>query len=117
MITGYAEQIEDLRGLEEEIMRCIGENGEVVDAASPELASIRSSIRTLEARVREKLDQMVKNPSIQKKLQDPIVTIRGDRFVIPVKQEYRAHFGGIVHDQSALRSDLVHRTGGRCAAE
>lgn len=106
IITGYAEQIEDLRGLEEEIMRCIGENGEVVDAASPELASIRSSIRTLEARVREKLDQMVKNPSIQKKLQDPIVTIRGDRFVIPVKQEYRAHFGGIVHDQSASGATL-----------
>src|SRR5690606_36741850 len=65
-----------------------------------------SSIRTMEARVREKLDQMVKSPSIQKKLQESIVTIRSSRFVVPVKQEYRAHFGGIIHDQSASGAPL-----------
>jgi DNA mismatch repair protein MutS2 len=106
IIAGLASSIEDLRPLEDEILRCIGEQGEVVDSASPELSRIRSSIRTLEARVREKLDQMVKNPSIQKKLQDPIVTLRNNRYCLPVKQEYRAHFGGIVHDQSASGATL-----------
>jgi len=106
IVSGYAVRIEDLRSLEEEITRCIGDQGEVLDTASPELSRIRNSIRTLEARVRQKLDQMVKSPTIQKKLQESIVTIRSNRFVVPVKQEYRAHFGGIIHDQSASGATL-----------
>src|SRR5690606_20189589 len=106
IVSGYAVRIEDLRSLEEEITRCIGDQGEGLDTASPELSRIRNSIRTLEARVRQKLDQMVKSPTIQKKLQESIVTIRSNRFVVPVKQEYRAHFGGIIHDQSASGATL-----------
>lgn len=106
IIAKHALEISDLRDLEGDILRCIGDQGEVLDSASPELSRIRSSIRTLEARVRDKLDQLVKNPATQKKLQEAIVTIRSNRFVVPVKQEYRGDFGGIVHDQSASGATL-----------
>lgn len=92
--------------VEDAIFACIDEDGEVMDRASTELATIRRDIRSGEARIREKLDQMIRSSSIQKMLQDTIVTLRGDRYVIPVKQEYRSHFGGIVHDQSSSGATL-----------
>ncbi|WP_341805053.1 endonuclease MutS2 [Paenibacillus turpanensis] len=101
VLVALSEQIEDLKTLEDEIRRCIDENAEVVDTASTELASVRRELRNGEARVREKLEQMVRTPSVQKMLQDALVTLRGDRYVLPVKAEYRSHFGGIVHDQSS----------------
>jgi len=106
IIKTEAERIEGLRELESEIKRCIDENGDVLDSASPELRTIRQEIRQLESRIREKLDQMVRSSSYQKMLMESIITIRGDRFVIPVKQEYRHVFGGIVHDQSASGATL-----------
>ncbi|MBU8713059.1 MULTISPECIES: endonuclease MutS2 [Brevibacillus] len=101
-----AERIEGLRELEMEIRRCIDENGDVLDSASVELRQVRQEIRQVESRIREKLDQMTRSSSYQKMLMENIVTIRGDRFVIPVKQEYRHVFGGIVHDQSASGATL-----------
>src|SRR5690606_22982025 len=95
------EQLTDHKQVEQAIMRCIDENGDVMDQASPELARTRSEIRTNEARARAKLESMIRSSSTQKMLQDQLITLRNDRYVIPVKQEYRSHFGGIVHDQSA----------------
>ncbi|AKF92370.1 endonuclease MutS2 [Brevibacillus laterosporus] len=106
ILQSLVDRIEGLRDLETEIKRCIDDNGEVVDSASLELRQIRQEIRSSEARIREKLDQMTRSSSTQKMLMENIVTIRGDRFVIPVKQEYRSHFGGIVHDQSASGATL-----------
>lgn len=106
IIKTEAERIEGLRELETQIKRCIDENGDVLDSASPELRVIRQEIRQLESRIREKLDQMVRSSSYQKMLMENIITIRGDRYVIPVKQEYRHVFGGIVHDQSASGATL-----------
>ena len=106
LLKAQAERIEGLRELESEIRRCIDENGDVMDSASPELRQVRQEIRQSEARIREKLDQMTRSSSYQKMLMENIVTIRGDRFVIPVKQEYRHVFGGIVHDQSASGATL-----------
>ncbi|WP_035286482.1 endonuclease MutS2 [Brevibacillus massiliensis] len=106
LLQALAENIEGLREIETEIRRCIDENGEIVDSASPELRSIRQEIRGLEARVRERLEQMIRSSSYQKMLMENIITIRGDRYVIPVKQEYRHVFGGIVHDQSASGATL-----------
>lgn len=106
ILQDLVDRIEGLRELEAEIKRCIDDNGEVVDSASLELRQIRQEIRSSEARIREKLDQMTRSSSTQKMLMENIVTIRGDRFVIPVKQEYRSHFGGIVHDQSASGATL-----------
>ncbi|MGG4441472.1 endonuclease MutS2 [Brevibacillus fortis] len=106
LLKQQAERIEGLRELETEIRRCIDENGDILDSASLELRQVRQEIRQLESRIREKLDQMTRSSTYQKMLMENIVTIRGDRFVIPVKQEYRSVFGGIVHDQSASGATL-----------
>lgn len=101
-----AELLTEPKALEDKINSCIDDNAVVMDSASPELGRIRSELRTSEARVRERLESMIRNSSVQKMLQDSLVTIRGDRFVIPVKQEYRSHFGGMIHDQSASGATL-----------
>ncbi len=106
MLHALAEQLTEHRDVEEAILGCIDDQAEVLDAASPELAAVRRELRGGEARVREKLEQMIRSSSVQKMLQDAIITIRGDRYVIPVKQEYRSHFGGIVHDQSGSGATL-----------
>jgi DNA mismatch repair protein MutS2 len=96
-----AAAITAFRNIENAIADTIGDQGAVLDTASPELARIRREIRVTQSRVKEKLDHIVHSGEYQKYLQDAIVTIRGDRYVIPVKQEYRHAFPGIVHDQSA----------------
>jgi len=101
----YAD-IADLRPVDEAISACIDDQGDVMDSASIELARIRKERRTGEGRVKEKLDQMIRTPSVQKMLQESLITVRNDRYVIPVKQEYRGHFGGIIHDQSASGATL-----------
>lgn len=100
------EQISEHRQVEQAIRACIDENGEVVDHASPELARIRQETRTGVARIRERLESMVRSSSGQKMLQEQLITLRNDRYVIPVKQEYRSHFGGMIHDQSASGATL-----------
>lgn len=89
------------RSLEMSIENTVSEQGTVRDTASPELAHLRREIRTAQHRVKEKLDSILHSAEYQKFFQDALVTIRGDRYVIPVKQEYRHNFPGIVHDQSA----------------
>jgi DNA mismatch repair protein MutS2 len=101
-----SDDLTEQKPLEDAIKRCINENAEVLDSASSELAQIRRELRGGEVRIREKLDAMIRSSSVSKMLQDQIITIRGDRFVIPVKAEYRAHFGGIVHDQSGSGATL-----------
>ncbi|MDR7865207.1 MAG: endonuclease MutS2 [Sporomusaceae bacterium] len=96
-----AAAISVFRSLESAIEDTISDQGAVLDSASPELARIRREIRVTQSRVKEKLDHIIHSGEYQKLLQDAIVTIRGDRYVIPVKQEYRHAFPGIVHDQSA----------------
>lgn len=102
-----AEPVSENRAVEEKIKSCIDDQADVLDSASPELSRIRSELRTSESRAREKLEQMIRTPSIQKMLQDALITMRGDRYVIPVKQEYRGSFsGGMIHDQSASGATL-----------
>ncbi|QHE53192.1 endonuclease MutS2 [Pontibacillus sp. HMF3514] len=98
------EQIVPLSDLERTIKNRIDENGKVMDGASEKLRTLRSRIRTFEGRVRDKLEGWTKSKS--KMLSDAIITIRNDRYVLPVKQEYRGNFGGIVHDQSASGATL-----------
>ncbi|MYL29120.1 MULTISPECIES: endonuclease MutS2 [Halobacillus] len=93
-----------LKELEQEIRNCIDEHGTVMDGASDKLRTIRSNIRTYESRVRDKMDSFTKSKS--KMLSDSIVTIRNERYVLPVKQEYRGSIGGIVHDQSSSGATL-----------
>ncbi len=87
--------------LEEKINTAILSEEEMADSASPELMNIRRKQRAASSRVREKLDSMIRSPAYQKLLQDPIVTIRGGRFVVPVRAEHRGEVPGLVHDTSA----------------
>ncbi len=106
LLSDLCEPLTDFKALEDEIRRCIDEQGDVLDSASPELASMRRDIRVNEGRAREKLESLIRSSSVQKMLQETLITMRNDRYVIPVKQEYRAHFGGIVHDQSGSGATL-----------
>jgi DNA mismatch repair protein MutS2 len=101
-----AERVERLQEVEDAIESAINEHGEVADHASAELASLRSQMRGQERRIKEKLEHILRSTSYQKMLQETIVTVRGDRYVIPVKQEYRQVFGGMIHDQSASGATL-----------
>jgi DNA mismatch repair protein MutS2 len=92
--------------VEEEIKMAIDEQGAVMDSASDALRTLRNQLRRNESKVREKLESMIRSSSAQKMLSDSIITIRNDRYVIPVKQEYRGNYGGIVHDQSASGQTL-----------
>ena len=87
--------------LEEKINAVVISEEEVADSASPELASIRRRIRAASSRVREQLDKMIRSTAYQKYLQDPIVTMRGGRYVVPVKAECRGEIPGLVHDTSS----------------
>ncbi len=98
--------ITPLTDLEREIKMCIDDHGHVLDSASPTLRTIRHQIKSHEASVRSKLESMIRSSSTQKMLSDSIITIRNDRYVIPVKQEYRSNFGGLIHDQSASGATL-----------
>ena len=100
------EMVSEHRHIEEAIFEAIDDQGYVLDQASAALAQARREIRNGEARVREKLETMIRSSSVQKMLQEAIITIRNDRFVIPIKAEYRSHFGGIIHDQSGSGATL-----------
>lgn len=87
--------------LETKITSAILSEDEIADNASPELAAIRKKIVVASTRIREQLDKIIRSASNQKYLQDSIVTIRGGRFVIPVKAEFRSSVPGLVHDTSS----------------
>ncbi len=87
--------------LEDRINTTVVSEEEIADGASPLLADLRRKKRAASARIREQLDHMVRSPAYQKLLQDPIVTIRDGRFVVPVRVEHRSEVPGLVHDTSA----------------
>jgi DNA mismatch repair protein MutS2 len=95
-----------LPGLEHQIAMSILPGGELADRASDALFQIRRKITRGQAEVKEHLESLTRSPHYQKYLQDPIVTIREGRYVVPVKIEYRAQLPGIVHDQSASGATL-----------
>lgn len=101
ILSNYADKIFVLRNIEQIIDSTVTEHGRIRDDASIELKRIRNEIKTAQIRVKDKLESILRSAENQKLFQDSLVTVRGDRYVIPVKQEYRHSFPGIVHDQSA----------------
>jgi len=87
--------------LENEINACILSEEEIADDASPALSSIHRSIKRIQDSIKDKLSALLRSPVYQKFMQDSLVTMRHDRYVIPVKQEHRAEVKGLVHDMSA----------------
>lgn len=106
LIMSLAELIVTHPRLEEEIDRCILSEDEMADNASTELRSIRRGIIRQNDAIRNRLNQIVNNADNKTYLQDSIVTMRDGRYVIPVKQEHRTRFPGIVHDQSKAGATL-----------
>lgn len=92
--------------LEEKIRNIILSEDEIADHASPELTSIRRKMSAAAARIREQLDKILRSSEQQKYLQDNLVTIRGGRYVIPVKAEFRSQIAGLVHDTSASHATV-----------
>ena len=92
--------------LEDKIVTSIPAEDEIADAASTELADIRRKMRAAAARVRDSLQKILSAPSMAKFLQDPIITTRSDRYVVPVKAEYKNAVPGLVHDVSASGATL-----------
>jgi DNA mismatch repair protein MutS2 len=101
----WLEQLVVLPELNRKLKESIDEDGRVTDEASAELKMIRNNIRRSEQTIREQLDSIVRGKNA-KYLSDAIVTMRNERYVIPVKQEYKSVFGGVVHDQSASGQTL-----------
>jgi DNA mismatch repair protein MutS2 len=96
-----AEAMAENRPLLEALDQTFSDRGEILDTASPELRRIRGEMRTTQGRLMDRLNGMVSSPESRTNLQDPIVTMRNGRYVIPVRQEARAKVPGIIHDQSA----------------
>ena len=87
--------------LEEKINTSIVGEDEIADGASHELASIRRQMRAAASRARDALQKIISSPSYAKALQEPIITMRSDRFVVPVKADHKGAVPGLVHDVSA----------------
>ena len=100
ILHGLADGIVTNKPLEDSINSAILSETEIADDASADLSAIRRKMKTLNAKIRESLDNMIRSETYKKYLQDPIVTIRSDRYVLPVKSEYRGEIAGIVHDTS-----------------
>jgi DNA mismatch repair protein MutS2 len=92
--------------LETDIGRAVDERAQIRDTASPELKRIRDETRSVDRRLRESMEKVIRDPILSRYLQDAIVTSRSQRYVVPVKAEHRAQFPGVVHDASASGATL-----------
>lgn len=106
LITSMTELIVTMPRLADDIDRCILSEDEMSDNASSELRSIRRSIARQNDAIKTKINHIINSSENRTYLQDSIVTMRDGRYVIPVKQEHRSRFPGIVHDQSKAGSTL-----------
>ena len=100
-LKSRATELEILGNLERQLDNAVDEHGKIRDTASVELQKIRRELRSAQSRIKTEIFNILHDAGKQKFFQDAIVTMRGDRYVLPVKLEYKAQFPGIVHDQSA----------------
>ncbi|HYN65006.1 MAG TPA: endonuclease MutS2, partial [Candidatus Limnocylindrales bacterium] len=105
-LTELHEALDPAPALRERIERSVDESGQVLDSASAELAAIRRRLRTAQDRVRERLNSMLRSSDLAGLIGEAIVTVRGGRYVIPIRAEAKGRVKGIVHDQSASGATL-----------
>ena len=105
-LAEYGRGLAEFPRLVRPLEKSISDKGEILDTASVKLAGLRTGIAAAKSKVRSQLEKILHDPNNQKYFQDALVTMRGDRYVIPIKQEYRANFPGIVHDQSGTGATL-----------
>ncbi len=101
VLADYFRRLSGNKYLEDKIEQSILSEEEIADTASSELREIRRRIRTAASRIRETLNRIISSPSYAKVLQDTVVTTRGDRYVVPVKAEFKGSIPGLVHDVSS----------------
>jgi DNA mismatch repair protein MutS2 len=101
LLAEFVEQIQEFPDLETSLGRTVGSQGEILDSASPELSRIRSRIKTSHRRLLQKLQRMVEDSRISPALQEPIVTMRQGRYVIPVRADRRSQVPGVVQGTSS----------------
>ncbi|MFW5981043.1 MAG: endonuclease MutS2 [bacterium] len=101
LLVAEGSKIVDLGKLIRDLDYCIDDYGEIKDTASKNLSKIRSEINRMINNIRDKMNSIIRNSTYENMLQDKLVTRRRDRYVVPIKSEYRNTFQGIVHDQSA----------------
>lgn len=106
ILHGIEKSLLTAKTLEDKINRSIISDEEMADDASAELSAIRRKIKNLNSKIRDSLNDLVRSSHYKKFLQDAVVTMRGDRFVIPVKSEYRSEVPGIIHDTSSTGATL-----------
>ena len=100
IVDGAFERLTSAGNLESEISRCIANEREVADDASSRLSDIRRGIKTAGGRINDALNAVIQSVAYRTMLQDAVITMRGGRFCVPIKQEYRGSFPGMVHDVS-----------------
>ena len=105
-LSSYFDAIVCISELENDIERCIIDGKEISDEASPALRDIRRSIRVSNDRIKEHLSGIIHSSAYKNMLQDAVITIRNDRYCVPVKQEYKNSFPGMIHDRSSTGATL-----------
>jgi DNA mismatch repair protein MutS2 len=105
-LDDIAGRIQECPGLIQEIGRCISDNGEVLDTASPDLARIRSELGVVHQRLLDRLNKIVHSSRNSPYLQETFITQRQGRYVIPLRAEFKGRIQGIIHDQSASGATL-----------
>ncbi|WP_418489476.1 endonuclease MutS2 [Frisingicoccus sp.] len=105
-LDGFFNAIEPLSPVCREIRRCILSEEEIADDASAGLKHVRRSIKLTNERIHSQLNAMVNSSSVSSMLQDNLITMRGGRYCLPVKAEYRSQIQGMIHDQSSSGSTL-----------
>ncbi|MBE7556457.1 MAG: Smr/MutS family protein [Anaerolineales bacterium] len=105
-LADIAQRIEPCPGLVNDISQAVDERGEVKSSASPELARIRRELETAYSRLMERLNRLVASTQYSRYLQEPLVTQRAGRYVLPLKAEFKGRIQGIIHDQSASGATL-----------
>ena len=106
MLGDLGSEIERFGPIETAISGAISQSGEVLNSASSALSRVRSELQIAHARLTEKMNSFLQSSQYRTAIQEPVITIRGDRYCLPVKSEYRGVIPGIVHDSSASGATL-----------
>lgn len=106
ILRGLTDQLFGLEHIDDEIILCIDDNGVIKDSASHTLQNTRNQMLQKKEQINQILQRLVRNQQVLKMLQEPVITQRQGRYVLPVKHEYRGSFAGIIHDQSASGATL-----------
>lgn len=106
LIGDLGSEIGRFPAIETAISAAIAQSGDVMDSASPALARVRGEIKVIHSRLTEKMHSFIQSSQYRTAIQEPVITIRSDRYCIPVKAEYKGQIPGIVHDSSASGATL-----------